>query len=105
VEKKKAHYPLAKVKETVERLGMDAFTTTAKTGAAALGLNDEAALSIVHGLENRMLQKSMTTYADHTVWQDVYHAPCPNGKTAYIKLTLREDRVVVQFKEKKDENV
>jgi motility quorum-sensing regulator/GCU-specific mRNA interferase toxin len=42
----------------------------------------------------------MTTYADHRVWQDVYHAHCPNGRMAYIKLTLREDGVVViQFKE------
>jgi motility quorum-sensing regulator/GCU-specific mRNA interferase toxin len=42
----------------------------------------------------------MTTDADNKVWQDVYHAPCPNGFMAYIKLTLREDGVVViQFKE------
>ncbi|GHU30297.1 hypothetical protein AGMMS50256_16950 [Betaproteobacteria bacterium] len=34
------------------------------------------------------------------VWQDVYHAPCPNGKTAYIRLTLRDGAVVIQFKEK-----
>ena len=26
--------------------------------------------------------------------------PCPNGKTAYIKLTLRAGAVVTQFKEK-----
>ena len=47
-----------------------------------------------------MLLKSMTTHADHRVWQDVYHAPCPNGRIAYIKLTLRPDgSVVIQFKE------
>ncbi len=47
-----------------------------------------------------MLYKSMTTHADHRVWQDVYHAPCPNGKTAHIKVTLRDGTVVIQFKEK-----
>ena len=46
------------------------------------------------------LYKSMTTHADHRVWQDVYHAHCPNGKTAYIKVTLRDGTVVIQFKEK-----
>ncbi|MCF8208508.1 MAG: type II toxin-antitoxin system MqsR family toxin [Rhodoferax sp.] len=34
------------------------------------------------------------------VWQDVYHAPCPNGKSAYIKLTLQAGAVVIQFKER-----
>ncbi|WP_424255261.1 type II toxin-antitoxin system MqsR family toxin [Desulfoprunum sp.] len=44
-----------------------------------------------------MFYKSMTTIHDATLWQDVYHAPCPNGKTAYIKVTLREGAVVIQF--------
>ena len=43
----------------------------------------------------------MTTHADRRVWQDVYHAPCPNRKVAYVKLTLTEaGKVVIQFKEK-----
>jgi motility quorum-sensing regulator/GCU-specific mRNA interferase toxin len=41
----------------------------------------------------------MTTYADHRVWQDVYHAPTPVGKTAYIEITLRNSAPVIQFKE------
>jgi motility quorum-sensing regulator/GCU-specific mRNA interferase toxin len=47
-----------------------------------------------------MFFKSMTTNNDHRVWQDVYYATCPNGKTAYIKLTLQTGAVVIQFKEK-----
>jgi motility quorum-sensing regulator/GCU-specific mRNA interferase toxin len=48
-----------------------------------------------------MFYKSMTTHASSQVWQDVYHAPCGNGKTAYIKLTLTANgRVVIQFKER-----
>jgi motility quorum-sensing regulator/GCU-specific mRNA interferase toxin len=42
----------------------------------------------------------MTTHANHKIWQDVYHAPTPVGKIAYIKLTLKEGSVVIQFKEK-----
>jgi motility quorum-sensing regulator/GCU-specific mRNA interferase toxin len=41
----------------------------------------------------------MTTHADHRIWQDVYHAICPNGRSAYIKITQREGVVVIQFKE------
>jgi motility quorum-sensing regulator/GCU-specific mRNA interferase toxin len=42
----------------------------------------------------------MTTYADHRVWQDVYHADTPVKKQAYIKITLRDMAPVIQFKER-----
>jgi len=42
----------------------------------------------------------MPTYADHRVWQDVYHAETPVGREAYIKITLRDGAPVIQFKEK-----
>jgi len=47
-----------------------------------------------------MLFKSMTTHADHRIWQDAYQAPCPNGKTTYIKVTIQAGAIVIQFKEK-----
>ncbi|GHU28114.1 hypothetical protein AGMMS50256_09500 [Betaproteobacteria bacterium] len=56
-------------------------------------------MNVVMGLTRDMLYKSMTTHADHKVWQDVYHAFCPNGKIACIKVTLQEGSVVIQFKE------
>jgi motility quorum-sensing regulator/GCU-specific mRNA interferase toxin len=42
----------------------------------------------------------MTTYADHRIWQDVYHAPTPVRREAHIKITLRDAAPVIQFKEK-----
>ncbi|MGB7556396.1 MAG: type II toxin-antitoxin system MqsR family toxin [Candidatus Korobacteraceae bacterium] len=51
-------------------------------------------------LSRRNFYKSMTTYADHRVWQDVYHADTPVNKRAYIKITLRDLAPVIQFKEK-----
>lgn len=42
----------------------------------------------------------MTTHADHKTWQDVYHADTPAGKKAYIKITMRDEAPVIQFKEK-----
>lgn len=65
-----------------------------------MGLTGEEAVGVVLTLSRAMFYKSMTTLADHTLWQDVYHAPCPNGLTAYIKVTMREGAVVIQFKEK-----
>jgi motility quorum-sensing regulator / GCU-specific mRNA interferase toxin len=101
MEKKKPHYSLQDAQAIVLRDGVLAFTYTSIMGAAALGLSVEAACLVVCQLKPAMFYKSMTTHADSHVWQDVYHAPCPNGKTAYIKLTLTAcGKVVIQFKEK-----
>ncbi|WP_245423930.1 type II toxin-antitoxin system MqsR family toxin [Rhizobium sp. M1] len=56
-------------------------------------------IDVICALKSGHLYKSMTTYKDSTVWQDVYHANTPVGK-AYVKVTLREDGApVIQFKE------
>lgn len=99
MEKRKAHYSLEAVKAIVIRDGMLSFTRIARRGANAMGLVDAQALAVVGTLSPVMLFKSMTTHVDSTVWQDVYHAPCSNGKMAYIKVTLHEGAVVIQFKE------
>lgn len=81
--------------------GVDAFTQTALHGAWDLGLTSEGAVAVVLGLRQPNFYKSMTTHADHRIWQDVYHADLKPGLRVYIKLTLRENGIVViQFKEK-----
>lgn len=40
----------------------------------------------------------MTTHADHTIWQDVYH-PKTSAGDVYLKLTVIEDVLIVSFKE------
>jgi motility quorum-sensing regulator/GCU-specific mRNA interferase toxin len=100
MEKRKAHYDLAAIKGLVDQQGVAVFTATARSGFMSMGLSAAEALAVVASLSGAMLFKSMTTHADSAVWQDVYHAPCPNGKTAYIKLTLQHGAVVIQFKEK-----
>ena len=65
-----------------------------------MGLTSSDMLEIVSGLSRRGFYKSMTTVADHRVWQDVYHAETPVGKQAYIKVTMRDHAPVIQFKEK-----
>ena len=43
--------------------------------------------------------KSMTTHADHRIWQDVYHAKTVNDADVYLKLTVIDDVLIVSFKE------
>ena len=42
--------------------------------------------------------KSMTTYGNHTLWQDVYQPHTAAGEV-YLKLTVIEDVLIVSFKE------
>ena len=100
MEKRNAHYDLEAVKAIVLKEGIFIFTATARIGADRMGLSRAEAVGVVLGLQRGMLFKSMTTHADYQVWQDVYHAPCPNGKTAYIKVTIQAGAAVIQFKEK-----
>lgn len=43
--------------------------------------------------------KSMTTYSDHTIWQDVYRPRLVTGQV-YLKITVIHDVLIVSFKEK-----
>ena len=99
MEKRKARYDLAAVIAVVLERKAAAFTKSAIDGGRSMGLTTAEMINVVCALKSHHLFKSMTTYNDSTVWQDVYHADTPAGK-AYIKLTLRADGApVIQFKE------
>ena len=61
-----------------------------------LGLSDM--LGIVLALTLADFYKSMTTHADHAVWQDVYR-PSTKAGDVYLKLTVVNDVLIVSFKE------
>jgi motility quorum-sensing regulator / GCU-specific mRNA interferase toxin len=69
-------------------------------GGRMMGLTTGEMLTVIASLSRRQFYKSMTSYADHRVWQDVYHAATPVRRDAYIKITLRNTTPVIQFKEK-----
>jgi motility quorum-sensing regulator/GCU-specific mRNA interferase toxin len=100
MEKRLPHYPLAVLQARIAEQGIMVFTATALFNVAAMGLTEEQSLLVLASLTRAMFYKSMTAHADSSVWQDVYHAPVPNGKGAYIKMTLQQGAVVIQFKEK-----
>ncbi|ANN66792.1 type II toxin-antitoxin system MqsR family toxin [Bordetella bronchialis] len=97
MEKRTPHCRLAVVKSMVQT-GQVRCTATALSGAAALGLDFSGMLDIVMRLSPSDFHKSMTTYADHKVWQDVYR-PSTNMGDIYLKLTVIDKVLIVSFKE------
>ncbi len=100
MEKRNRHYNLDEIKEVVRSRGIHVFTKIARDNGFKMGLTHTQLVEVILNLRTSDLFKSMTTINDRTLWQDVYHAATPNGKIAYIKLTLQAGAVVIQFKEK-----
>lgn len=100
MEKNTPHYDLAVIKSEVRRLSQNAFTKTSVRSAEKLGFNVSEIQEIVFELQTKMLYKSMTTYEDHRIWQDVYHINS-RDQEIYIKVTYRPggSPPVISFKE------
>lgn len=97
MEKPKAHCPLKTVKALLAA-GKVRSTQNARAGAAELGLSYKDMLAVVQALTGANFYKAMTTYADATIWQDVYRTKCAGGDV-YLKLTVLDDVLIVSFKE------
>ncbi len=97
MEKRTPHSKLAVVK-TMLAAGKVRTTVSALAGGAALGFGFEKIIGVVAALTPRDFYKSMTTHADHRVWQDVYRPKTPAGEV-YLKLTVLDDLLIVSFKE------
>ncbi len=97
MEKRTPHCHLAAVKALLAA-GKVRATVSALAGGAALGFGFDQIVGVVAALTPRDFYKSMTTHADHRVWQDVYRPKTPAGPV-YLKLTVIEDVLIVSFKE------
>lgn len=97
MEKPTPHCKLSIVKALVEA-GKVRTTHAARAGANELGLEFSDMLAVVMTLTSADFYKSMTTHADHTVWQDVYR-PSTQAGDVYLKLTVIDDVLIVSFKE------
>ncbi|AYF87211.1 type II toxin-antitoxin system MqsR family toxin [Pseudomonas sp. DY-1] len=97
MEKRTPHFKLVLVKQAAAEQRYR-FTRVALEGGAELGLDIDGMLAIIQALTARDFYKSMTTYADHTLWQDVYRPTTDVGQL-YLKFTLVEDLLIVSFKE------
>jgi motility quorum-sensing regulator/GCU-specific mRNA interferase toxin len=97
MEKLSPHCPLGLVKRLIQE-GNVRSTFSALTSAAGLGLDFNGMLVVVLDLAPSDFYKSMTTHADHRVWQDVYRPTTSVGEI-YLKLTVIDDVLIVSFKE------
>ena len=97
MEKRKPHCELAIVKALVAA-GKVRTTHSARAVAVALGFDYPGMLAVLSSLTPRDFYKSMTTHADHTIWQDVYR-PQTSAGDVYLKLTVIDDVLIVSFKE------
>jgi motility quorum-sensing regulator / GCU-specific mRNA interferase toxin len=97
MEKRSPHCNLSVVRALIAA-GKVRTTHTARAGAVLLGLSYSDMLAVVFALTPADFYKSMTTYADHTIWQDVYR-PKTHAGDVYLKLTAVDDVLIVSFKE------
>ena len=97
MEKRAPHCKLVVVKNLLAA-GKVRATISALAGGAAMGFGFEEIVGVVAGLTPRDFYKSITTHADHRIWQDVYRPKTPAGDV-YLKLTVIDDVLIVSFKE------
>ncbi|MGK2915677.1 MAG: type II toxin-antitoxin system MqsR family toxin [Porticoccaceae bacterium] len=99
MEKATPHCKLSVVKALVEA-GKVKATASAFSGARDLGIDNLAGMcAVVISLTPANFHKSMTTHADHRIWQDVYRTRTARGDDVYLKLTVIDDVLIVSFKE------
>lgn len=96
-EKRKAHCPLERVKSLVRAQKVRA-TFSAVASASRLDFTVDEMYETVLALTPGDFYKSMTTYADHKAWQDVYR-PMTKAGRIYLKLAVIDDVLIVSFKE------
>lgn len=97
MEKSTPHCRLPIVKTMIEA-GKVRSTMSALAGGATLGFDFSGIVEVVLALTPADFYKSMTTHADHRVWQDVYRPMTAAGEV-YLKLTVIDDVLIVSFKE------
>jgi motility quorum-sensing regulator / GCU-specific mRNA interferase toxin len=74
-DKRTPTYDLSAIKESIKSFNARNITGVALRGAAELGMTRDDILSIIQTIQPSQFYKSMTSYADQAVWQDVYHVP------------------------------
>lgn len=87
MEKRKPHYLLSAIKAAFADPAKLNRSFASRQGADALEMDDQAVVTAIQALTIADFDKSMTSYANPKVWQDVYRPKV--GKAAlYVKFTL-----------------
>lgn len=101
MEKRRPTYDLDAIKMTFGSVDSLALTTSALRDATSLGFDRVGVVEVIGGMTRKMFVKSMTTFADHRVWQDVYHVPA-RDLILYLKFQANvvTEFTIMSFKEK-----
>lgn len=101
MEKRRPTYDIEAIKRAIGSEATLAIKVAAFLDAAALGYDRHDIAEVIQSVTRTMFYKSMTTFADNRLWQDVYHVPS-RGLTIYLK--FQADTVteftVMSFKER-----
>ena len=98
MEKGTPSYPLSDIQAQMQSVSDMNLTLSARTGIREAGMGQADALAVVQSLVRKDFHKSMTTHADHRVWQDVYRCQW-SGLSLYVKFQHVGEYFVVSFKE------
>ena len=96
IDKFRPTYDLEKFKSSNFRM-----TATATDNALDIGFDIVDVHRVVSTMQPEHFYKSMTSYQNHKVWQDVYHVPY-DDMILYIKFTedVISEFLLLSFKEK-----
>ena len=77
------------------------FTKTSLKSSKELGFEESDVRDVVSTMKREHFYKSMTSYANHKIWRDVYHVPYEN-LVLYVKFTQNviSEFTLLSFKEK-----
>ncbi|MCY0095486.1 type II toxin-antitoxin system MqsR family toxin [Hoeflea ulvae] len=100
-EKRRPTYDLDAIKSCFSTPRRLKATGSAIRSAAALGFGSVEIVLTIQSMERRHFQKSMTSHANHRIWQDVHHVPSDAGEL-YVKFTadVVSEFLLLSFKEK-----
>ena len=101
MEKRRPTYDLDAIKTVLGSVETLAMTSTSLRDAMRLGFVRAGVVETINGIDRRMFYKSMTTFADHRVWQDVYHVTT-RDLVLYVKFQadVVTEFTLMSFKEK-----
>jgi motility quorum-sensing regulator/GCU-specific mRNA interferase toxin len=100
MEKRKPHYLLRDIKAAFADPTKLNRSFVSRQGADDLEMDDQGVVSAIQALTTADFDKSMTSFADHQVWQDVYR-PTVGATELYVKFTLDSMKALylISFKE------
>lgn len=100
MEKRTPSYSLDRIKNNFSNVNDLRLTKTALKCIVSLGFSMSEVVIVINSLSSSNFYKSMTTYADHKIWQDVYYIKYMKNHL-YVKFMFDDEGyLIISFKER-----